>query len=109
TELLLDEFDVAGVLSSQGEIFARAKAAEFSELMNEVRLVGIAERECQIDPIDFLRIVDVYDDVAKSLHAAEKLRRHADFVAKQIDKTPLAKIYFFGDDRARLQSRRSKS
>jgi hypothetical protein len=42
---------VAGVLSAKREIVAGANAAELLQLVDEMRLVGVAKRQCEVDPI----------------------------------------------------------
>jgi hypothetical protein len=81
---------------SQGKILGWAEAAELAKIVVEVRLIEIAARQRDIDPIDIVCAFDGRDDFLESLHAAEKLRREADLVPEQLNEMTLAETHAFG-------------
>jgi len=76
--------------STKAQIFGRTQSAEFTEIMIEVRLVGIAVVECKIDPIDVSLVADGMNYLLKALHTAEEFWSHPNFVAKELNESPLA-------------------
>jgi len=93
------------MFGAQTEIFGGTQAAEFTEVMVKVRLIGIAEVECQINPVDVCFLTDGPYYVLKTLHAAEKLWSHSYFAAKEFDESPLAEANFLGNCRTCEQGR----
>ncbi len=73
--------------------------------MVEVRLIGIAVVECQIDPVDVDLLADGMYQVLKTLHAAEKFWCHPHFVAKEFDESPLAESDTLGNFRTSGEAR----
>ena len=59
------------MIGAKPEIFGGTKAAEFPEVMVEVRLIGIAEVECQVDPVDVVFRTDGPDHMLEAFHPAK--------------------------------------
>src|SRR5262245_13696838 len=58
--------------------------------MNEMRLVEVAARRCNICPIGRGTVSRKVNGLLKTLHTTEQLRRDADLIGKYLDKMPLA-------------------
>jgi hypothetical protein len=90
---------VTVISGTKPQILGGTQSAELAEIVIEVRLIGIAMVECQIDPVDVSLLADGKDHVLKALHTAEKFRSHPQFVAKKFDESPLAESDTFSDFR----------
>src|SRR5215471_15758948 len=66
-----------------GYELVRSKAAEFPELRNHVRLVGVTGLERCLSPIDIVADCRVIECRLKSSEPAIKLGRHSDAFAEQ--------------------------
>ena len=95
---------MAEMIGAQGEIFARAQAAELAEIMDEVRLIGVAGGEGESGPVNVVEKPDSVDSVLKPLNAAEPLGRHTDLVAEEFDEPALAEVHRLGHFGAGQQS-----
>src|SRR5678815_3879650 len=90
TRTLFGVLDVTVIGSTKTQIFGRTQSAEFTEIMIEVRLVGITVVERQTDPIDVHLLADGMNHLLKALHTAEEFWSHSYFVAKELNEAPLA-------------------
>jgi len=80
--MLFGVLDVTVIGSTKTQIFGRTQSAEFTEIMIEVRLIGIAVVERQINPVDLGLLADGVNHLLKALHTAEEFWSHPNFAAK---------------------------
>ena len=81
---------MVGVFASQGQPRGRGKAGKGLEVVNEVRLVEISARGCDIHPIYILGHSHVLEYFLKPPDAAEQLWRKTDLLAEDLDEAACA-------------------
>ena len=72
------------------EVSGRRDTSEFTEVMNEVRLIIVATRQCHLRPVDVIRFPCSVYNIQKAAQAGKLLRRHPHVVAEDRDKLPVA-------------------
>src|SRR5947209_19530675 len=72
------------------EVGRRVNASEGLEVVDEMRLIEVATTQRNVCPINLRRRVDETQDLLKTAHAAEQLRRQTDLFAKDLDEAPRA-------------------
>lgn len=93
------------MLGAQREIFARIQASELLKVVDEVCLVIIAGRKCDVDPIDCVAILNGTNHLLKPEDATKELWPETNFIAKKVDELSLTeanRIRHFGAGNRRI-------
>ena len=92
--------DVILELSFVGDVRCGIDAGEGAEVVDEMRLIEVAARQCNLRPVDAAigacRAEDVAQNLLETLHATEQLRRQADMLRKQLNEMAIAESDLIG-------------
>jgi len=93
------------MIGPRAQVLRRCQTAELLEIMNEVRLIIITERNGKIGPIDCVPVINLADYLLKPLDSTEKFWRQPDLISKNFNESSLAETGSFRQFDASEQSR----
>jgi hypothetical protein len=89
---------------SEPKVFGGTQAAEFAEVMIEVRLIGNSHGRAQVVPVDIGAAADRMYHLLEPFNPVEKFWRHSHFGSKEFNESPLAESDFSHNVRACVEA-----